>query len=215
MLHATSFASTKNLNPGVRINHLLFVRAAPKIHPGVGINRWPFARAQKIIPFWAEESIFVLSRASMDLNTSTSDHKEKQNYSCVSFDETGDGSPSFDQRWHVSTCPQRPPTRLQPCCCLQPLSFSHSPLSTSCLCCNAVRQVSDVIASTLHLCNVILDGILRKSIVRIVAHRHICNFLDSLNLADSSTLFEVDGYGKSSIPVSIVVLKFPKYTVSL
>ena len=71
-------------------------------------------------------------------------------------------------------------------------------------------RVSDV-----NLCNVILDGILCRSIVRIVAHRHICHLLDGLHLADLFTLFEVEGCGESLTPVSIVVLKFPLSAVSL
>ena len=71
-------------------------------------------------------------------------------------------------------------------------------------------RVSDV-----NLCNVILHGILCRNIVRIVAHKHMCNLLDGLYLADSSTLFEVEGFGESPILVSIVVLKSPLYAVSL
>ena len=71
-------------------------------------------------------------------------------------------------------------------------------------------RVSDV-----NLCNVILHGILCRNIVRIVAHKHMCNLLDGLYLADSSTLFEVEGLGESPILVSIVVLKSPLYAVSL
>ena len=69
--------------------------------------------------------------------------------------------------------------------------------------------------SDANLCNVILDGILRGNIVRIVANKHMCNLLDGLYLADSSTLFEVEGCGESSVPVSIVVLQFTPYAVSL
>ena len=71
-------------------------------------------------------------------------------------------------------------------------------------------RVSDV-----NMRNVILHGILRISIVRIDVHRHTCNLLDGLYLADSSTLFEVEGFGESPILVSIVVLKFPQCAVSL
>ena len=44
--------------------------------------------------------------------------------------------------------------------------------------------------------------------VRIVTHAHICNVLAGLHLANSSTLFEVEGFGESSISVPFVVLKF-------
>ena len=154
----------------------------------------------------ARASCDASGRAAETLDTPFTTGLTLQNYSCVSFDETGDGLPSFAQRWHVSTCPQRAPNRLQTCCRLQPLGGAN-------FASDAARSFAKV--THVNLCNVILDGILRRSIVRIIAHWHVCNLLDGLHLADSSTMVEVEGCGASSIPVSIVVLKLHPFALSM
>ena len=131
-----------------------------------------------------------------------------QNYNCVSFYETGDHPHSFrDATFQRVRNVHQLSFRLAVVCSLF-LALAGANFASDAV--MSFARVSDV-----NLCNVILHGILCRNIVRIGAHKHMCKLLDGLYLADSSTLFEVEGCGESSVPVSIVVLQFTPHAVSL
>ena len=116
-----------------------------------------------------------------------------QNYSCVSVDETGDTKTlirSEMPRFNVSATSTNSASDLLS----SAASFHHSLLPTSCLIVQCrLQKESDVIVNALHLCNVILDGLLRGNTVRNCPYQPTCWLRSHWHLADSSTLFEVAG----------------------